>query len=42
MTAAPAFRIVTLSSHDRTAFRCGNDSIDKYFRETVKQDVKRR
>lgn len=30
-----------LSSHDRSDFRCGNDRIDKYFRETVSQDVKR-
>jgi ribosomal protein S18 acetylase RimI-like enzyme len=31
-----------LSSHDRSAFCCGNDHIDKYFRETVTQDIKRR
>jgi ribosomal protein S18 acetylase RimI-like enzyme len=31
-----------LSSHDRSGFRCGNDRIDKYFRETVTQDIKRR
>ena len=30
-----------LSSHYRATFRCGNDRIDKYFRETVMQDVKR-
>ena len=30
-----------LSSHDRSSFRCGNDRIDKYFREIVTQDVKR-
>jgi ribosomal protein S18 acetylase RimI-like enzyme len=30
-----------LASHDRSAFRCGNDRIDKYFRETVTQDVRR-
>jgi ribosomal protein S18 acetylase RimI-like enzyme len=30
-----------LSSHDRSSFCCGNDRIDKYFRETVSQDVKR-
>lgn len=37
----PAFRIEALSSHDRSAFCCGNDRIDRYFRETVTQDVKR-
>jgi ribosomal protein S18 acetylase RimI-like enzyme len=31
-----------LSSHDRSSFCCGNDRIDKYFRETVTQDIKRR
>jgi ribosomal protein S18 acetylase RimI-like enzyme len=30
-----------LGSRDRAAFRCGNDHIDKYFRETVSQDIKR-
>lgn len=30
-----------LSSHDRSSFCCGNARIDKYFRETVSQDVKR-
>ena len=40
MTAA--FRMEVLSSsHDRAAFRCGNDGIDRYFRETVTQDVRR-
>lgn len=28
-------------SQDRSGFRCGNDRIDQYFRETVSQDVKR-
>lgn len=39
---AQSFRIESLSSHDRSAFCCGNDRIDKYFRETVTQDIKRR
>jgi GNAT superfamily N-acetyltransferase len=30
-----------LGPHDRTAFASGNDRIDRYFRETVSQDVKR-
>jgi ribosomal protein S18 acetylase RimI-like enzyme len=28
-------------THDRSGFRCGNDRIDQYFRETVSQDIKR-
>jgi len=40
--AAHPFRIEALSSHDRSAFCCGNDRIDKYFREIVTQDIKRR
>jgi len=39
--AAELFHIEALSSHDRSAFRCGNDRIDRYFRETVTQDVRR-
>ncbi len=36
------FAIEPLSTaHDRTAFTCGNDRIDSYFRQTVSQDVKR-
>ncbi|AOH85651.1 acetyltransferase [Sphingomonas panacis] len=27
--------------HKRSAFTCGNERIDRYFRETVKQDVRR-
>ncbi|MGE0665664.1 MAG: GNAT family N-acetyltransferase [Sphingomonadales bacterium] len=28
-------------AHDRGGFTCGNDRIDRYFHETVSQDVKR-
>jgi ribosomal protein S18 acetylase RimI-like enzyme len=42
MPASSPFRMEMLSAHDRTAFRCGNDQIDRYFRETVSQDIKRR
>lgn len=36
------FAIEPLSkAHDRTAFTCGNDRIDSYFRQVVSQDVKR-
>lgn len=31
-----------LSDHDRTQFNSGNERIDRYFRETVSQDVKRK
>lgn len=31
-----------LDRHDRSAFESGNDRIDRYFRETVSQDVRRR
>jgi hypothetical protein len=30
-----------LGKHDRTGFASGNERIDRYFRETVSQDVKR-
>lgn len=37
------FHVEALSStHDRSAFCCGNDSIDRYFRQTATQDIKRR
>jgi ribosomal protein S18 acetylase RimI-like enzyme len=37
------FHVEPLSpKHDRAGFVCGNDRIDKYFRETVTQDAKRR
>lgn len=38
---APPFRIELLTSQDRNTFCCGNDRIDRYFRETVGQDIKR-
>lgn len=31
-----------LGRHDRSGFASGNDRIDRYFRETVSQDVRRR
>jgi ribosomal protein S18 acetylase RimI-like enzyme len=37
------FAIEALSkAHQREAFSCGNERIDRYFRETVTQDIKRR
>lgn len=36
------FAIEALSkAHQRTTFSCGNERIDRYFRETVTQDIKR-
>jgi GNAT superfamily N-acetyltransferase len=38
-----AFSIVVLGGgHDRAAFSCGVEALDRYFREQVSQDVKRR
>jgi len=38
-----SFRIEPLSGqHDRTAFRCGAEPLDQYFREQVTQDIRRR
>lgn len=37
------FAIEALSkAHQRKAFSCGNDRIDRYFRDSVTQDIKRR
>lgn len=33
---------VLAKSHQRKTFSCGNDRIDRYFHETVTQDIKRR
>ncbi|MBT1513265.1 hypothetical protein KIP88_22495 [Bradyrhizobium sp. SRL28] len=37
----PPFRVEALAAHDRSRFCCGNDRIDRHFRETVSQDIKR-
>lgn len=31
-----------VKAHQRKAFSCGNERIDRYFRETVTQDIRRR
>lgn len=37
------FRLEVLSdAHKRTAFRCGVEALDRYFREQVTQDIRRR
>lgn len=37
-----AFRIEPLGNRDRKSFTCGSDPLDRYFREQVSQDIKRR
>lgn len=37
-----AFVIERLCSHDRSAFTCGVPALDRYFREQVTQDIRRR
>lgn len=36
------FRIERLADHDRSGFASGSDELDRYFRERVTQDVRRR
>ncbi len=36
------YRIEPLADHDRGAFACGSQILDRYFREQVSQDVRRR
>lgn len=40
MTAA--FRIERLEAHDRSSFACEEAALDRYFREQVTQDIRRR
>jgi len=35
------FHIELLADHDRAAFSCGVDALDRYFRERVTQDIRR-
>jgi ribosomal protein S18 acetylase RimI-like enzyme len=40
---APSFRVQVLQDgHDRKRFQCGTEPLDRYFREQVTQDVRRR
>lgn len=42
MSSAP-FRLAPLdAAHDRTAFRSGSEPLDRYLREQVTQDIRRR
>jgi len=37
------YEVVALSAgHDRASFRCGVEPLDRYFREQVTQDIRRR
>jgi GNAT superfamily N-acetyltransferase len=36
------YRVEPLAGHDRRAFTCGSDVLDRYFREQVTQDIRRR
>lgn len=36
------FRIEPLGDHDRSRFSCGVDPLDRYFRQQVTQDIRRR
>jgi ribosomal protein S18 acetylase RimI-like enzyme len=38
----PSFQIERLEAHDRSTFGCGVDALDRYFRQQVGQDVRRR
>ena len=37
-----AYRVEPLAAHDRRAFECGSAALERYFREQVSQDVRRR
>jgi ribosomal protein S18 acetylase RimI-like enzyme len=37
----PAFRIEPLGEHDRAAFSCGVEALDRYLREQASQDARR-
>jgi len=42
MSAAPFFVAPLDATHDRTGFHCGSAALDRYFREQVTQDIRRR
>ncbi len=43
MTAEPGFVVEALSSaHDRAAFSCGSEQLDRYFQRQVTQDIRKR
>jgi GNAT superfamily N-acetyltransferase len=37
----PRFVVEVLSAHDRSAFSCGTETLDRYFKTQVTQDVRR-
>jgi GNAT superfamily N-acetyltransferase len=38
---SPPFRIEPLGSHERGAFSCGREPLDRYFKTQVSQDIRR-
>ncbi len=43
MNRAPSFRLALLdAAHDRVAFKCDSEPLNRYLREQVTQDVRRR
>lgn len=36
------YRVEPLAEHDRKGFACGSEPLDRYFRERVTQDIRRR
>ncbi len=42
-TASPPYRVEPLTKlHDRAAFTCGSEALDRYFKTQVTQDIRRR
>lgn len=37
----PPFRLEPLDAHDRTAFGCGEEALNRYFKTQVSQDIRR-
>ena len=42
MSGAPLLLATLDQTHDRSRFNCGSEALDRYFREQVTQDVRRR
>jgi ribosomal protein S18 acetylase RimI-like enzyme len=42
MSAAPFLLAQLASAHDRSVFHCGSEALDRYLREQVTQDIRRR
>jgi len=42
MSASPFIIVSLLAEHDRSLFQCGHEPLDRYLREQVSQDIRRR